>query len=197
MIWESHPWKIGLLKHASNIRKRRVQKRWSQASLAKVEQDVMLSFYSIRKLIEATKVATTTSDMALNLKQYLWYGKNVTKMNWDKLDELYDFESPSTASRKLIWICHQIVHSFVFSPIFSESGGLDGFLFTSDRARHQQLSHLGLDQCVQLLEHVGSDYPNQMSIVLTPKTGDFDVTAITHEEDEPGEHGALSESIFA
>lgn len=160
--------------------KRRTQQRWPEASLARVEQDVMLAFYSIRKLIDAAKVATATADMALDMREYPWAGKGVTRMNWHKTDELYQLDSPQTVSRRLRWVCNQIVHSYVFSLVFSDSGGLDGLTFTSDHERHKQLSFLGIAEFIQLLEHVGSDYPSDVRMTLNRETGDYDVDAITH-----------------
>ena len=176
MIWESHYWKNDLLKQAESLRKRKQQRRWSEVSFARVEQTVMLGFYSIRKLIEAAKLSNTTVDQQLQLATYPWRGnKPVHKMNWHKIDELYDLSSSSQEDRDLLFICHQIVHSFVFILSFDdEDGGLAGLLFTSDRHRHQQLYGLGIDRVIGLFEQVGKDYPNQMSGRFNPDTQDWE-----------------------
>ena len=184
MIWESYYWTKSLLKHASNLRKRKTQKRWSEASLARVEETVMLAFYSTRKLIEAAKLARETAKKEIEVEQYPWKGKPVTRLNWHKLDELYDFDSASTARIPLQRICNQIVHSYVFAITHSESSGLGGFLFVSDRDRHRYLHSLSADQVIALFEHVGNDYPNEIRMTLSPEAGDYEVTAITHTEGE-------------
>ncbi len=140
----------------------------------------MLGFYSIRKLIEASKLSNSTFEQELTLTTYPWSGKTVTRMNCHKLDQLYDFESPSTDLRTVLFLCHQIVHSFVFMPAFNEIGGLDALLFTSDRHRHQRLYSLTLDQIIERFDCIGTDYPNEMRMVFNPKTQDYDVSATMH-----------------
>lgn len=180
MIDESCYWKNDLLKQADALRSRKAQRRWPEVSFARLEQTVMLGFYSIRKLIEASKLSNSTFEQELPLAIYPWSGKTVTRMNWHKLDQLYDFDSSSTDSRDVLFLCHQIVHSFVFMPVFNEDGKLDAFLFTSDRHRHQRLYSMTLDQIIELFDHVGNDYPNEMQMVFNPDTLDYDVTATMH-----------------
>jgi hypothetical protein len=184
MIWESYYWKESLLKYAGDLRKRKKQKRWPEASLGRVEETVMLAFYSIRKLIEAAKVATATRTRAVTVEQYPWRGKRITRINWHKLDELYDLDAGVTGRIPLLKLCNQIVHSYVFGIAHSESGGLGGFLFVSDRDKHLHLHSLDVDEAIALLEHVGRNYPNEVRMVQNKKTGDYDVIAITHPERE-------------
>lgn len=184
MIWVSYYWKESLLKHAGELRKRKTQKRWSEASFGRVEEIVMLAFYSIRKLIEAAKVATATSTMDIAVEQYPWKGKRVTRLNWHKLDELYDFDSRVTARISLQRICNQIVHSYVFAIAHSDSGGFGGFLFVSDREKNRHLHFLDVDSAIALFEHVGRDYPNEVRMILNSETDDYEVTAITHRDGE-------------
>jgi hypothetical protein len=184
MIWESYYWKESLLKHAGDLRKRKTQKRWREASFGRVEETVMLAFYSIRKLIEAAKIATATSKMEIAVELYPWKGKRVTRLNWHKLDELYDSDSRITARIPLQRICNQMGHSYVFAIAHSDSGGLGGFLFVSDRDKHRHLHFLDVDEAIAVFEHVGRDYPNEVRMALNSETGDYEVTAITHREGE-------------
>ena len=136
MIWESHFWKDVLLKHAATLRKRTTQHRWPEVSQARLEQTLMLGFYSIRKLHEAAKMSSATMTDSVALTTYPWSGKNVTKLNWHKLDQLYDLASPRCETRDVLFVCHQFVHSFVFTAAFDENEGLQGIclLYTSDAA---------------------------------------------------------------
>lgn len=180
MIAESYYWKNDLLKQADALRTRKSQRRWPEVSFARLEQTVMLGFYSIRKLIEASKLSNSTFEQELPLTTYPRIGKNVTRMNSYKLDQLYNFASQSTDSRDVLFICHQIVHSFVFMPAFDEDGKLDVILFTSDRHRNQRLYSITLEQIIQLFDQVGNDYPNEIQMVFNPDSGDYDVTATMH-----------------
>jgi len=177
MIWESQFWKDDLLKKAAGLRKAKTQLRWPQASLAKLEQTLMLGFYGIRKLHEAAKLSTSTMQQRVSLIAYPWSGKNVTKLNWHNLDKLYDFDAALTQDHDLLFLCHQFVHSYVFNAAFDDRYRLNGVLFASDRQRHKALFHAEIDQIADLFDRVGSDYPNSESYVLNPKTGDYDVVA--------------------
>jgi hypothetical protein len=180
MIYESFYWKNDLLKQADSLRSRKSQRRWSEASFARLEQTVMLGYYSIRRLIEASKLSNSTFEQELPLTTYPCTGKTVTRMNSHKVDQLYDFDSPTIASCKVLFVCHQIIHSFVFIPVFNENGEINGILFTSDRYRHQRLCSMTLDQIIHLFEQVGCDYPNEVRMVFNPFTRDYDVTSTMH-----------------
>ena len=94
MIDESCYWKNDLLKEADALRDRKKQRRWPEVSFARLEQTIMLGFYSIRKLIEASKLSDSTIYEEIPITTYPWSGKTVTRMNWHKLDQLYDLDSP-------------------------------------------------------------------------------------------------------
>ena len=183
MIWESHFWKDDLLKKAAKLRKRKTQRRWPESSLAKLEQTLMLGFYGIRKLHEAAKLSTATMTQHVPLTAYPWTGKNVTKLNWHNLDDLYDFESGTTEAHDLLFLCGQFVHSFVFTAAFDDHDRLEGFLFSSDWQRHKALLHVSIGQVAFLFEQVGNDYPNSVSYKLNSKSGDYDVVAAMMENE--------------
>lgn len=180
MIYESCYWKNDLLKQADDLRARRKQRKWPEVSFARLEQTIMLGFYSIRKLIEASKLSESTVGQQLHVTTFPWSGKTVTRMNWDKIDKLYELDSPSSETRQVLFFCHQIVHSFVFMPAFDERGQLDGILFTSDRHRHQCLYLVTLDTVIQLFDCVGNDYPNDVRLKYNEDLKDYEVTATMH-----------------
>ena len=70
MIWESAYWKEELLGHARRIRRRQALKRWGDCASAGLEKDVLIGFYSIRKLIEAHKVSDEIRNRCLRLQGY-------------------------------------------------------------------------------------------------------------------------------
>jgi hypothetical protein len=109
---------------------------------------------------------------------YPWNGKkNVTKLNWHKLDELYDFDAAVTKHHHVLFLCHQFVHSFVFMAAFDERQRLDGIFLASDRQRHTALLRVSIDQIAVLFEQVGKDYPSTVNYSLNLKTGDYDVVS--------------------
>jgi len=147
----------------------------------------MIAFYSIRKLIEAKKVASKTEKLQIALTRYPWKGKLVTLHNWHRLDELYEFDQPVDEQRELTWICNQIIHSYVFSIAFSDKDKdkLDGIMFSSDYERNRNLYYIGIDTVIKVLEYIGKDYPHKEYTDLNPDTGDYDVVSFSQHEFNP------------
>jgi hypothetical protein len=175
MIDESCFWKEDLLKQADALRTRQLQRRWTEASFARLEQTVMIGFYSIRKLVEASKISNTTFEQKIPLTTFPSTGRDVTRMNTHKIDKLYDLESPSDASHDIIFLCNQFIHSFVFMPVFGENKKLECILFASDRHRHVKLFSITLTTIIELFEQVGHDYPCFVHSVFNPEKRDYDV----------------------
>ena len=185
MIWESSYWKEDLLRHAAALRKRTQQHRWPDRSLARLEQTVMLGFYSIRKLLEAKKLTVDVSEKQLPVISFPSLGKPVTLLNWHHLDRLYDFDHPNEQKRSIQWLCNQVVHSYVFTPTFAEPVGLTGLLLNSDRTRHEALYLINIEDIISLFYSVGADNANYAEkFRLDPKKGDFEVVLRNISEDE-------------
>ena len=174
MIWESSYWKEGLLRHAGSIARRRTLKRWTDRSVAALEKDMMIGFYSIRKLIEAHKVSDEIRDRSISLQAYPSTGRPVTSMNWHKIDEKYNLNRSTRFQKPLSWICSQIVHSFVFMPCFDEGGRLDSVLFNSDRTRRQHLYSIGVDEVIALFEEIAANDPASIRGEFNERKGDYD-----------------------
>jgi hypothetical protein len=140
-----------------------------------LEKDVMIGFYSIRKLIESHKISDELRERQIPLRGYPWTGRNVTFMSWDKIDQNYNLENPESLQQRVAWITNQLVHSFVFMAMCNESGGLESILFNSDYTRRKYLYEIGIDQLITLFEEVGTNNPASGSFVFYDKTGDYDI----------------------
>ena len=180
MIWDSSFWKKDLDGRARRLRERKSQTRWGDASQARTEQDVMLAFYSIRKLIEADKLTTAVRNSVVEIRSFPWRGKRVNQLNWHRLDELYDLASPHVANKRLMWLCNQVIHSYVFLLQFQEAGGLAGVLLSSDFERNRALYCIDIDPLIELLERVVVDEPERVEMKLNSRTGDYDVRLFAH-----------------
>lgn len=114
MIWESSYWKDDLKKQSAELKKRMVQKRWRDASLARCEQIIMIGFYSVRKLIESKNLTGTVSKSVHKIRCYKSTGKPITLFTRRNVDELYDLENSRLRTEQLTYLCHQVIHSYVF-----------------------------------------------------------------------------------
>jgi hypothetical protein len=175
MIYESHYWKDELQAIAKKLRRRRAQRRWSESSFANLEKEVMVGFYSVRKLYEASKLSEATVNRQIPVSVFPSNGKTVHKLNWTYFWEHYDLESPISESRDTLTLCNQFVHSYIFCPEFSEHKNLlDGIFFASDRQRHKSLSRISIEEIARLFDNVGSDYPSSSIVRFNPTKIDYE-----------------------
>lgn len=133
----------------------------------------MKGFYAIRKLIEAHLISDSLSESMLTVRVYAATGKRVTYMNRHKIDHLYDLEHSRRETRSLTFVCNQVVHSYVFQSVLEERGGLEGFMFSSDRERNRCLLHLAARDVVKLFQKVGNNYPASGTYEFDDGRGDY------------------------
>jgi hypothetical protein len=172
MIDESFYWKRELFKIAVDLRGRRKQRRWPQASLARIELNVMLGFYMIRKLLEARKVSDSIGKRRLLLPLYRATGRRVTYLNVHRIEDLYDFSRGYTETRTVAFICDQIIHSYICVPCLADCAGWDGVIFASDRQKSRGAFYLRGRQIVSLFQSVARNDPAWTKWQLNPRTGE-------------------------
>lgn len=176
MIWESEHWKEPLLRLASKLVRWGKPREWTERELVRIEKDIFVAFYSIRKLMDAKKLSDSTEIMPVNVSIYPSKGSAVTIYNWDKIDKLYDLEVKNLSQRNLRFICNQIIHSYVFMPDIDENGSLHAILFCSDRERNTNLFGIEANDLINIFRIVGKDYPATSVSVFNPKKQDYEVT---------------------
>ena len=173
MIHESWHWKKPLLESATRLEALKTTKRVSEKKLVQLEKDIFIGFYSVRKLLEAP--AKITDEVKATRFPITWYpnrGEKVTWRNNHRLDELYDFETSGDELRDIFFICGRIIHSFIFSSVFAEKGGIEAILFTSDTDKEKRLYSMNIDRVIELFLLVGSNDPVQIIWSRDPKTGE-------------------------
>ncbi|SPE36810.1 hypothetical protein SBA3_250025 [Candidatus Sulfopaludibacter sp. SbA3] len=115
MISESWYWRTDLMKFASSLRKRASQKRWTDRSLCRCEQLIMIGFFYVRKLIDSRKLSRDFADRQIKLKAYPSIGKHVHLMNvHHHLDEFFDMGTHRHKTLKIEQIANQVIHSYIF-----------------------------------------------------------------------------------
>jgi len=179
MINESHYWKQPLLDSALKFAEYQELSVIDDETYVKIEKDMFVGFYSIRKLLDTeTKV---TNDLKSKKHKITWFphiGGNVTWRNNHKLDELYNLNKSHSEERDLWFISSRIIHSFIFNLCVNEEGGFDGILFTSDTDKNKKLYTLTVEQIIKLFELVGNNHVNRIYWERCPETGK-EVTSAT------------------
>ena len=179
MIWESSYWKDELLRSAARLRRRLGQRRWPASSLAKVEREIMIGFFMIRKLLDARKVNDQLPSRAVPLREHPPTGRKIHHMNWHKLEELYELDQSAGVTRDLRFVCSQMVHTYVFMTAHGEDGGLAGAYFASDHERDRRLFLIDAEEIIRCFEDVGRDHPNQVSATRPAGDSDWQMVAET------------------
>jgi hypothetical protein len=182
MIGESSYWKNDLLKNADALRKRMKQRRWADASVARTEQAIMLGFYTVRKLMQAQTLSTSTVEECVQVRRFRASGRVVHHFNWHRLPELYDLQKGTAEARPLEFVCNQVIHSYVFMLILEEDGGLRSIMVSSDNRRSKELFEIPATTITAVFERVGRDYPNEMISVFDMQKGDYRI----RQEQKPG-----------
>ncbi len=144
------------------------------SQFARIEREILIGFYSIRKLFEATaKVSPETRDLKIQLKFYPKRADQppVDWFNRDKFWELYDLEVAGAEQRDLLYAAHRMVHSFVLLLSGDDAG--HGAFFTSDRDKEARLNFVSTSEIVRVFEAVGTDYPSGLNAWRDEATGEM------------------------
>lgn len=174
MIWESCYWKETLIELCSRIEKWECNRKLDEPDFVEIEQRLMIGFYSIRKLIEAKKISDKVVNAKFNGNSYKNI-KNVTNLNWHKIEELYDLSNYTKIKLKIPFICNQIIHSYVFVIDELYIGGLSGICMCSDYKRNKELYHVSSAELKNIFSLVGKDHPYAGCRTFNQKTKDYDI----------------------
>jgi hypothetical protein len=174
MIWESQYWKDELLAIARRLNRR----RWTTAGelmLVRTEQDVMIGFYIVRKLIEAKKITNELAERSVDIISHPCIRPPVTLMNWHKIDELYDLNTLQRERIQLSQLANTFIHSYVFITDADDRGCLSGIYVNSDHSRNRKIYYLPIKDIIHILKEFGSNYPHMTRRTRNPQTGEVDV----------------------
>jgi hypothetical protein len=174
MIWESLFWKEEIARIRRRLENKRRQAKWADRWLARLEKDVMLSFFMIRKLIEAKKLSQGLLDSRTPVLTYAPTGKLVHHFNWHRLSELYQLTKAKREDVTLEFLCNQIIRSYVFAPLFT-GRKCTALLFCSDWQRNRRLYRLSMSRLTSLLHKVASDSPAGLQARFDKSVQDYRV----------------------
>ncbi|RED66123.1 hypothetical protein [Cohnella lupini] len=176
MIWESSYWKDDLLALSKKLNKVYKTKEYDEHLAARFEKDIMLALYSVRKLSEASKLSVGTIEKNIKVKAYKNI-KNVTRMNWHRIEELYDLQNPMKEDIGIQKLYNQVIHSYIFFISTDDNQIINGFFFNSDKTRNDKLYYLDLTDFDNLITMVGKDYPTEANFIYDEKIKDYKVNS--------------------
>lgn len=174
MIHESYYWKQPLLRSALWLEKALINDESSERVLARAEREIFIGFYAVRKLLETFTLSTTTKSLTYDLT-FFSAQTNATPdyFNRDNLEKHYNFNTEALQTLDIEFVCNQVIHSFIFIFVLSESGHIDGVYLSSDRMRKSKLYFLPITTISQLFRTVGRDYPTEQHLTRNRETGQW------------------------
>jgi hypothetical protein len=171
MIQESRYWKAPLLRAANWLERLRMEELSYERSIVRIERELFIGFYSIRKLLETYKISPSTRTMKLSIT---WSpcikAKAVDYLNTNRISELFDLAVTQREERDIAFICNQFVHSYIFAPVQAEDNSLAGVYVSSDRERSTKVFFVEITQILHSFRTVGTDYPNKQRLERDEKT---------------------------
>ena len=155
MAAQSHYWKQLLLRQVPVLDRLGALQRWNEASSVKLEESVVLAFYTIRKLINSFLLDQRLVHQPIRMTVFPVRHGVGPLMGDEPFGTLYDLDSGHAAAHDLLFLCHQVTGNCLFEPCFSTDQKLRGIYFTSDHQRKAGLYCLDIESLREILQHVG------------------------------------------
>ena len=175
MIWDSAEYKAELATASKRFARWRARKRLRSADYVQIEMLAFSAAYIVRKLMDAKKLTKRVGDIRVRVSVAKCIA-NVTRLNWHKIDELYDFAQSTSKDVSLRFLCNQLIHSYVFVISLNETGGLSSLYFASDEQRNKGLFRLNVRALERTLSAISRDSPKEGDWYYNEATGDFETT---------------------
>lgn len=159
MIYDSWQWKKELTRQRKKI-KHLAKKRWNDRTLKKCSHQIDLAFltsaFIIRKLIESDKLSNEADSYKLNVICYT-PRRHIDKLHKWVEDGDYEWGERKSEIVSAKTICNSLIHSYVYSPYFSETHKLIGFLVVSDHGRNELLYEIELQDWMDYMIFIETD----------------------------------------
>jgi hypothetical protein len=169
MIQDSVPWKEALLKYADWLESVRMREDVvDEDTLFKLERDVLMAWFSIRKLTDTFKLTDKTKAHLLTLDVFP-NKKSVDYLNAHKVAECFDLSQSKEEKRDLVFVCNQFIHSYVLEFLWQDDK-LESILVCSDRERQAKLYMLSVEETTKAFRLVATDDPRSWQMKRNPKT---------------------------
>jgi hypothetical protein len=168
-------WKTELFPVIEEIHRLSRFSRFSTRLANMLEKQIMLALFSVRTLIERSKLSQELLAQRIDVTAYpKRTSKPVTWLNSHDIDELYDLDAPRQKQVTASFLCNQVIHSYILRPLRNECKFTD-ILVCSDYERNRWLYVVPIERIVKLLNDVAFDYPSRMDIAYNSKRRDYDI----------------------
>ena len=177
---ESCYWKDDLERSLCKLLKWQKQRRWSDRSICLFEKEIIITFFQIRKLIEAHKLTDRCRIQNLTAIRYNHIGHRVDVSNRWPIEELYALSHGKKSNLLLAFVANQIIHSFIIGTVFLEEGTPEGIMVSSDFRRNDYLYHFSLSELLRAIREVVTDDIVHLEMRRDLETKDMEVVGSSY-----------------
>lgn len=141
----------------------------------KLQKFSIYSSIIVRKLIEAFKISDELLSENFSIISYPRISdKKINRLNSFEIEEYYDLEFPTKTNTSIKNLTDKIIHSYHFLPKYNwtkikselpdedsenwRNEGIEGFYFSSDKSKNIELHFISLNQYINVLEKINSDF---------------------------------------
>jgi len=163
MIKDATRWRAELIGIAKFLEKKRHQTLWNESTFFRTEQKIMTAFYWTRKILESKKASQKVLTASISLLEFKRGLTGTREVVAPIIQINFDIDHPITVSRDLLFACHQIIHSYIFSVAIGYGSGFQGVYFASDRERNKRLFFMGAEGLIAAIQIVANDTDAEFS----------------------------------
>lgn len=160
MIYESYPWKQDLLRYKRLLQKynhTELLEKDDDRAYTVIEKSIFYSAFIIRKLIDCKcKVSDAVDSYSFRIEKIIPQ-KPITHLDRSIDNDTHDWEHISMVTIAGKEICNWLIHSVVFSLLVMEEN-VESFVVSSDYDRNKALYRIKIDDWIQYMDFVGTDY---------------------------------------
>jgi hypothetical protein len=166
MIEQHSYWRADLINFAERLERRYGKSRWSKRTLYEIEKEVFLSAYIIRKLIESGKINRSVLGLNYQIKQYPIKAGSVRSTDPKTFASTYELYHGRDCTFSVERLCHQFVHSYIFSPLIitRSHGVVFGVYFASDWDSKKGLYYTPLINVIEVVISAANNQPIKLKL---------------------------------
>jgi hypothetical protein len=151
-------WKGELVNVADRLEAKTKQTRWTERTGYLIERDFVVSAHAMRKLLESHSVSEEIRQRQIPVRRFDLTGRPPDSRHPDDIAESYDFDNSRRSTLSPADLCHEIMHSVVFTFFCGETADLfDGIYVSSDRDKRKHVYLVLASDYIALCSDMGSE----------------------------------------
>jgi len=155
MTTSSHPWKQSLEHQAKALQELAKPHRFSDATMVKLEETIVLGCYTIRRLINGFLLPDSLRNHTIQMSAFP-RRPHSSPLGDEPLHIRYDMGAGRPVQHDPIFLCHQVLQNCVFEPCLTTDKQITGIYVTSDHQRKIEIYGVSLVTFQDLFLHLSA-----------------------------------------